>query len=397
MRISQRIQSLSASPIRKLIPYSAAAEARGKKVYHLNIGQPDIATPPQFLEAVSHYSSNVLSYGDSHGEPCLISAIQRYYHRLGIEYAPSEITITNGGSEALMIALLSLCDPDDELLVLEPYYANYTSFAKIGNIRVNAVSCVTGSNFEFPGEETIEKHITPRTKAMLLTNPGNPTGHVYSFDEMNVIAGIVLRHNLTLIADEVYREFVYGVPYKSFGAMPELRDNLVLVDSVSKRFSACGARIGALLSHSDEFNRQILKYCQARLCCPKLDQIGAAALYDAPQEYLEKVNEEYRRRRDTIEEELAKIPGVVCSKPLGAFYVKIKMPVDDAEKFAIWLLEHFDCDGETVMFAPGSGFYATPGRGRNEARLAYVLECDKLKRAIKILGEGLKAYPGRTA
>ena len=305
-----------------------------------------------------------------------------------------QITITNGGSEALLIAMMALCDPGDEILVFEPFYANYNALARALNITVRAITTHAENGYALPDEAHVERGITPRTKAILLTNPGNPTGRVYTPAEMELISRVVRRHNLALIADEVYREFVYEASYRSFGAMPELDEHLVLVDSLSKRYSACGARIGALLSRNKEFCAQIMKYCQARLCCPELEQIGAAALYATPKSYLDGVNAEYRRRRDTLRRELAKIPDVVCSLPQGAFYVMIKMPIDDAERFAIWLLEHFDSHGETVMFAPGSGFYATPGLGADEARLAYVLNCADLTRAIAILGEGLKAYPG---
>lgn len=364
MIISERISSLSASPIRKLNPYAAAAKAAGKKVYHLNIGQPDIETPAGFLDAIRRFDKKIIAYGDSHGNPRLLEAIRAYYQSWNMDYDIGQITITNGGSEALLIAMMALCDPGDEILVFEPFYANYNALARALNITVRAITTHAENGYALPDEAHVERGITPRTKAILLTNPGNPTGRVYTPAEMELISRVVRRHNLALIADEVYREFVYEASYRSFGAMPELDEHLVLVDSLSKRYSACGARI------------------------------GAAALYATPKSYLDGVNAEYRRRRDTLRRELAKIPDVVCSLPQGAFYVMIKMPIDDAERFAIWLLEHFDSHGETVMFAPGSGFYATPGLGADEARLAYVLNCADLTRAIAILGEGLKAYPG---
>lgn len=394
MIISQRIHHVEASPIRKLSPYAAAAVAEGKKVYHLNIGQPDIETPQLFLDAIRNCHQKVIEYGDSRGDPSLVKAIRDYYHRWNMDFENEEIIITNGGSEALLIAMMTLCDPGDEILVFEPFYANYSTFANVLNINIRAVVTTAEDGYQMPDEAAIEAKITPKTKAILLTNPGNPTGRVYTADEMKRVVKVVCRHNLALIADEVYREFVYGFPYTSFGTMPELREHLVLVDSLSKRYSACGARIGALLCHNADFCVESMKYCQGRLCCPELEQIGAAALYSTPVSYLEQVNAEYRRRRDTLEREIAKLPGVICSKPQGAFYVMIKMPVDDAEKFAIWLLESFNSKGETVMFAPGNGFYSTPGMGKDEARLAYVLNCNDLTRAIQILGEGLKAYPG---
>ncbi|MBO5493617.1 MAG: pyridoxal phosphate-dependent aminotransferase [Pyramidobacter sp.] len=394
MNVSERISNVFASPIRKLSPYAAAAKAAGKKVYHLNIGQPDIQTPPAFLEAIRAFDDSVIAYGDSRGDARLLDAIQKYYHDWGMDFDINEITITAGGSEALLIAMMGVCDPGDEILVFEPFYANYLSFANVLGVNMKAVTTKAEKGYELPGEAAVEACITPRTKAILITNPGNPTGRVLTSDEMELVARVVKRHDLALIVDEVYREFVYGFPFRSFGVMPGLEDNLIVVDSLSKRYSACGARIGALLSHNADFNEQIMKYCQARLCCPELEQIGAAALYSTPRQYLADVNDEYRRRRDTLEKALSKLPGVTFSSPQGAFYTMIKMPVDSAEKFAIWMLEQFDSHGETVMFAPGDGFYLTPGLGTDEARLAYVLNCADLERAIAIIGEGLKTYPG---
>ena len=394
MNVSERISNVFASPIRKLSPYAAAAKAAGKKVYHLNIGQPDIQTPPAFLEAIRAFDDSVIAYGDSRGDARLLDAIQKYYHDWGMDFDIDEITITAGGSEALLIAMMGVCDPGDEILVFEPFYANYLSFANVLGVNMKAVTTKAEKGYELPGEAAVEACITPRTKAILITNPGNPTGRVLTSDEMELVARVVKRHDLALIVDEVYREFVYGFPFRSFGVMPGLEDNLIVVDSLSKRYSACGARIGALLSHNAAFNEQIMKYCQARLCCPELEQIGAAALYSTPRQYLADVNDEYRRRRDTLEKALSKLHGVTFSSPQGAFYTMIKMPVDSAEKFAIWMLEQFDSHGETVMFAPGDGFYLTPGLGTDEARLAYVLNCADLERAIAIIGEGLKAYPG---
>lgn len=396
MRISQRVQNLSFSPIRKLVPYADAAKAKGKKVYHLNIGQPDIETPFQFMDSIREFDAKVIAYGNSKGEPFLIEAIRKYYADKGMQYAPEDIYITNGGSEALIFAVMGLCDVDDEIMVFEPYYANYTTFAKEFGAKINSVRTSVENGYHLPAVEEIEKHITPKTKAILLTNPGNPTGVVYTPEEMDMIAKLVLKYDLALIADEVYREFVYDGAYKSFGTMPELADNLIIIDSVSKRYSACGARIGCIISKNKEFCGQIMKCCQGRLCSPILEQVGAAALYTTPVSYLEAVNKEYQKRRDTIAKGLKALPGVEASDPKGAFYVMVKFPVDDAEKFAIWLLENFDIDGETVMFAPGNGFYSTPGYGVNEARLAYVLNCEDLKKAIYILGEALKVYPGKT-
>lgn len=394
MKVSDRISGVFASPIRKLSPYAAAAKAAGKKVYHLNIGQPDIQTPPAFLEAIRDFDDKVIAYGDSRGDAQLLKAVRSYYHDWGMDFDIDEITITSGGSEALLIAMMAVCDPGDEILVFEPFYANYLSFADVLNVNMKAVTTKAENGYALSGEAAVETVITPRTKAMIVTNPGNPTGRVLTSDEMDLIARVARRHDLALIVDEVYREFVYGVPFRSFGVVHGLEDNLILVDSLSKRYSACGARIGALLSHNEEFNAQIMKYCQARLCCPELEQIGAAALYSTPKSYLADVNAEYRRRRDTLEKALSWLPNVTFSSPQGAFYTMIKLPVDSAEKFAIWMLEQFDSHGETVMIAPGDGFYLTLGLGKDEARLAYVLNCADLERAIAIIGEGLKAYPG---
>ena len=395
MKISNRIQALTASPIRKLSPYADAAKSAGKKVYHLNIGQPDIATPAQFMASIREYKAPVIAYSNSKGEMFLLKAIQKYYAEKGMDYAIEDIFVTNGGSEALIMAVMALCDPGDEIMVFEPFYANYTTFCKEFGAKINAVPTSVDNGYHLPSEEEIEKHITPNTKAILLTNPGNPTGVVYTEAEQEMISRIVRKHDLALIADEVYREFVYDGAYRSFGTMPELDDNLIIIDSVSKRYSACGARIGCIISKNKELGKQIIKCCQARLCSPILEQVGAAGLYETPVSYLEDVNKEYKKRRDTIVAALKKLPGVKASDPKGAFYIMVNMPVDDAEKFAIWTLENFAIDGETVMFAPGNGFYNTPGAGVNEARLAYVLKSEDLERAIYILGEALKAYPGR--
>ena len=395
MKISDRALGMETSPIRKLAPYAEASKKKGKKVYHLNIGQPDIATSPKFMEAIRKFDQKVVAYGNSQGDVNLIKAIQKYYEAWGIHYETKNIYITNGGSEALEMAVFSLCDPGDEILVFEPFYANYTTFAKLGNAKITAVPTRAEDGYCMPDMATVEKYINGRTRAILLTNPGNPTGVVYSKQEMDMIAEIVKKYDIALISDEVYREFVYDGTYTSFGTYKELEQNLIMVDSVSKRYSACGARIGCVISKNKEFCAQFMKLCQGRLCAPAVEQVGAAALYETPASYLEEVNKEYKKRRDTIAAGLAKIPGLVSSQPKGAFYVMVKFPVDDAEKFAIWMLQDFDVNGETVMIAPGNGFYATPGKGVDEARLAYVLNCEDLERAMALLAEAVKQYPGR--
>ena len=396
MKISERALGMTASPIRKLVPYADAAKKKGKKVYHLNIGQPDIATSPKFMEAIRKIDQKVVAYGNSQGDMNLIKAIQKYYDSWDIHYETKNIFITNGGSEALEMAIFSLCDPGDEILVFEPYYANYTTFAKLASAKVTAVPTSAEDGYRLPDQATVEKYINDRTRAILLTNPGNPTGVVYTGQEMDMIAAIVKKYNIALIADEVYREFVYDGTYTSFGTYEDLEQNLIMVDSVSKRHSACGARIGCVITKNNELCAQFMKLCQARLCAPMVEQIGAAALYETPASYLEEVNKEYKKRRDTIAAGLARIPGLVSSQPRGAFYVMVKFPVDDAEKFAIWMLQEFDINGETVMIAPGNGFYATPGKGVNEARLAYVLKSEDLEKALALLAEAVKQYPGRT-
>ena len=393
MKISERALGMTASPIRKLVPYADAAKKKGKKVYHLNIGQPDIATSPKFMEAIRSFDPKVVAYGNSQGDMNLIKAIQKYYDAWGIHYETKNIFITNGGSEALEMAIFSLCDPGDEILVFEPYYANYTSFAKLASAKVTAVPTSAEDGYRLPDQATIEKYINGKTRAILLTNPGNPTGVVYTKQEMDMIAAIVKKYNIALIADEVYREFVYDGTYTSFGTYEELEQNLIMVDSVSKRYSACGARIGCVITKNNDLCAQFMKLCQTRLCVPMVEQVGAAALYETPASYLEEVNKEYKKRRDTIAAGLAKIPGLVSSQPKGAFYVMVKFPVDDAEKFAIWLLQDFDVNGETVMIAPGNGFYATPGKGVDEARLAYVLKSEDLEKALALLAEAVKQYP----
>ncbi len=395
MKISDRVLGMTTSPIRRLGPYAEAAKQKGKKIYHLNIGQPDIATSPKFMEAIRKFDQKVVAYGNSQGDMNLIKAIQKYYADWGMQYETKNIYITNGGSEALELAVFSLCDPGDEILVFEPYYANYTTFAKLATAKITAVPTSAEDGYRLPDQATVEKYINDKTRAILLTNPGNPTGVVYNKQEMDMIAEIVKKYNLALIADEVYREFVYDGTYTSFGTYPDLDQNLIMIDSVSKRYSACGARIGCVITKNAELCAQFMKLCQARLCAPTVEQIGSAALYDTPASYLEEVNKEYKKRRDTIAAGLAKIPGLVSSQPKGAFYVMVKFPVDDAEKFAIWMLQDFDVNGETVMIAPGNGFYATPGKGVDEARLAYVLNCEDLEKAMALLAEAVKQYPGR--
>lgn len=358
MHISQRTLHIPTSPIRKLAPIANRVE-KTKKIYHLNIGQPDIPTPESFFEGVASYHPKVVAYGKSQGDAKLLDGIQKYYASWGMDYTTDDIFVTNGGSEALSFAVMTTCDPGDNILMFEPFYANYKSFTGAYNVEIQGVPTSPATGYHLPDQDTIESYITDKTRAMLITNPGNPTGVIYTKDEMEMLARIALKYDMTLIADEVYREFVYDGQFTSFGTMHELDDNLVLIDSVSKRYSACGARSGCVITKNKALQQELLKCCQARLSCPNIEQLGAAALYTTPKSYWEGVKKEYTKRRDTIKACLAAMPGVISSDPKGAFYVMVKMPIDDTEKFAKWLLEDFDIDGETIMITPGNGFYAS--------------------------------------
>lgn len=395
MHISQRTLHIPTSPIRKLAPIANRVE-KTKKIYHLNIGQPDIPTPESFFEGVASYHPKVVAYGKSQGDAKLLKAIQGYYESWDMDYALDDIFVTNGGSEAISFAIMTTCDPGDNVLMFEPFYANYKSFTGAYNVEINGVPTSPDTGYHLLDQETVEKYINDKTRAILISNPGNPTGVIYTREEMDMLSRIVRKYDLALIADEVYREFVYDGQYTSFGRLRELDDNLVLIDSVSKRYSACGARSGCVITRNKALQQELLKCCQARLSCPDIVQLGAAALYTTPKSYWEDVKKEYTKRRDTIKGFLVQMPGVISSDPKGAFYVMVKMPIDDTEKFAKWLLEDFDIDGETVMITPGNGFYASDvTRGQDEARLAYVLNVKDLEKAMHILAEGLKQYPGR--
>lgn len=393
MKLSNRVLAMQESPIRKLVPYAEAAKKQGKTVYHLNIGQPDIETPSAFMEAVKNFDEPVIKYSFSQGDPKLIQSIMEYYKGYDMDFEEDEILITNGGSEALLFAIIAICDPEDEIIVPEPFYTNYNGFSGGVNVNINPITTTAENGFHLPSKEEIVAKIGPKTKAILFSNPGNPTGVVYTEEEVQMLADIAKEHNLYIISDEVYREFVYdGLHYTSFGNIKGIEDRVILVDSVSKRYSACGARIGSLASKNKEFRTQVLKLCQSRLCVPTLEQIGSTALYQVDKSYLEEVHEEYDRRRNIVYDTLSSIDGIICEKPTGAFYVVAKLPIADAEDFVIWMLKEFDHDGETVMFAPAAGFYSTPGLGLNEIRIAYVLNEDSLKRAMNILKEGLAEY-----
>jgi len=388
---------MQASPIRKLVPYAEAAKKAGKKVYHLNIGQPDIETPQAFFQAVKDFDSKVLAYSFSQGAPELIDAMIDYYKRYGIEYTQNQILITNGGSEALMFALIATCDIGDEVLVPEPFYTNYNGFSLPIGVKIAPMTTYAEEGFALPSLAKMKKYVNSRTKAILLSNPGNPTGAVYDKAQIDAVCSLALEHNLFIIADEVYREFIYdGLEYTSFGSCEIVADRVIIVDSISKRYSACGARIGSIASKNTALIANVLKLCQSRLCVPTLEMVGAVELYKTDDSYFAAVNQEYTIRRDIAYQALSAMPGVVCKQPKGAFYVIAKLPVLDAEDFVVWLLKDFDLDGETVMFAPAAGFYATPGMGVDEVRLAYVLKKEDLQKAMNILKYALEAYPQRT-
>lgn len=397
MQLSSRITSMQESPIRKLVPFATKAKAEGKNVFHLNIGQPDIETPKSFMESIRNFDQKVIAYSFSEGMPELIEAMIDYYKKYDMHYEKDEIIITNGGSEALLFSVIATMDPGDEVLIPEPFYTNYNGFTSAVDVKVSPITTTAEDGFHLPKRETIEELIKPRTKAIMLSNPGNPTGVVYTKEEVEMLSDLAKEYNLFIIADEVYREFVYdGLEFTSFGNMKDIQDRVIIVDSVSKRYSACGARIGSVACKNKELIAQILKLAQGRLCVATLEQVGATALYKTEQSYFKNVNEEYDRRRNIMMDALNNMPGVFCKKPTGAFYVNAKLPVDDAEKFVSWLLKDFDLEGDTVMMAPAEGFYSTPGLGKDEARIAYVLKEDDLKRAMEVLKAGLEAYPGKT-
>lgn len=393
MQFSSKALRCEQSPMRKFHPYAVAAEAAGKKIYHLNIGQPDVETPAALFETVRNFHEKTLAYAPSPGIPALIDAICHYYAGIDVEIGSENVLITTGGSEALQIAANCILDDGDEIIIPEPFYPNYNTFVSSAGAHIRPIPTGPEDGYFYADRAKIEAAITPHTRAILVTNPGNPTGTVLTRSEMEMLLDVARTHDLFLIADEVYREFVYtGEPLSSFAQLAHSEENLVLIDSVSKRFSSCGARIGCLISRNRDFLAQALKYCQARLSVATLDQLAAAALYSVDSDYFSAVREEYQRRRDTVVAGLKKIPGVICECPNGAFYLMAALPIDDAEHFQRWLLEEFDDHGETVMFAPGGGFYQTEGKGKNEIRIAYVLNQRDCARAIELLGLGIEAY-----
>ncbi|MGM9627367.1 MAG: pyridoxal phosphate-dependent aminotransferase [Faecousia sp.] len=394
MQISINANRCEPSPMRKFHPYAVKAQKEGKKIYHLNIGQPDLPTPKAYYEAIRSFDERTLEYAESPGKPILIDAVRNYYQGLGVDLDENDVLITTGGSEALLLTCLSILDPYTEVIIPEPYYPNYTTFVHAAGGVIRALPTNPWEGYRYAKRERIESLITKNTRAILITNPGNPTGVVLDQEEMRMIADIAKEHNLFLICDEVYREFCYddkfGVP--TMARFRDIDENLVIIDSVSKRFSACGARVGCVVTRNKELQQALLKFCQSRLAVATIDQIGAAALYSVDADFFLRSKAEYQRRRDTVIRKLRQIPGVVVEEPMGAFYLMASLPVDDADKFQYWLLEEFSDDGDTVMFAPGAPFYETPGKGINEVRIAYVLKQQDLERAMDVLAKGIACY-----
>lgn len=393
MELSNRVQAMQFSPIRKFNPIAQKAKDNGKKVYHLNIGQPDVETPACFMEAIKNFDQKVIAYAESGGLTVLQDAIIDYFKQYNMDYTRDDIIITSGGSEALTMIFLTIINDGNEILIPEPFYTNYHTFATSAGGKVVPITTKAEDGYHYAKREQIEAAITPNTKAICCISPGNPTGTVLTLDEIKLIGEIAKEHDLYIIADEVYREFAYdGREATSFGMVDDIADRVIIVDSVSKRFSACGARVGCVVSKNKDVMQGIMKIAQGRLCVPTVDQIGAAALYKLPSSYYDEVKAEYCARRDVVYEELMKIPGVVCQKPGGSFYITAKLPVDNIEDFLMFLLEEFEDNGETVMFAPAEGFYATPGLGKDEMRIAYVLNQEDMRRGVELIRLGLEAY-----
>jgi len=395
--VSKRGVRMPASPIRKLVPWADKAKSKGIKVYHLNIGQPDVPTPRVAIEAIQNIDRKILEYSPSEGIRSYREKLAKYYHKYKINIEADDIIITTGGSEAVTYAFLACLDPGDEIIVPEPSYANYTAFAIVAGAIVKTVPSKIEEGFSLPPIEKFEALITPRTKGILICNPNNPTGYLYTQSEMNAIRDLVKKYDLYLFSDEVYREFCYtGAPYISAFHLEGIENNVILIDSVSKRYSECGIRVGALITKNLAVRTSVMKFCQARLSPPLIGQIAAEASLDTPEEYMLEVYNEYVERRKFLIDGLNRINGVYSPIPMGAFYTVARLPVDDSDKFCEWLLSDFTYENETIFMAPASGFYTTPGLGKDEVRLAYVLKKEDLGRALKILEEALKVYPGRT-
>ena len=395
LTISHRGQQMPASPIRKLVPFAEAAKKRGTKVYHLNIGQPDIVTPEKILDAVRNSNFKVLEYSHSAGNASYRKKLVQYYSRAGINVTQDQIIITTGGSEAILFGFMACMDAGDEVIIPEPFYANYNGFAIEAGVVVKPITSSIETGFALPPIEDFEKAITKKTKAIVVCNPNNPTGYLYSKEEMEVLKQIILKHNLFLFADEAYREFCYEGTHTSAMHLTGVDENVVLMDTISKRYSACGGRIGAFVTKNKELLNSVMKFAQARLSPPSFAQILGEAAVDLPANYFDTTKAEYKKRRDSIVKRLNAIPGVFCPNPGGAFYAMAKLPIDDADIFCQWLLESFSHNGQTLMLAPATGFYSTPGLGKQEVRLAYVLNTDAINKAMDCLEKALQEYPGR--
>lgn len=396
LSISQRVNNMQASPIRRLVPLSDKAKKRGLKVYHLNIGQPDITTPDEIMESIKNFNEKVLSYGPSLGLLELRTELRKYFEKLDILLSEEDIMVTTGGSEAIIFAMMTITDPFDEILVPEPFYTNYNGFAAMSSIKIVPVPTSVEDGYSIPKKEEFLKRITPKTKAILYCSPNNPTGTVLSKEDIEMLVSIAKEYNLWILSDEVYREFIYdNMTHTSILHIKGCEDRVIMLDSISKRFSACGARIGCVVCKNKDVMNGMLKLGQARLCPPTIEQMGAIAAYKNVDKIVEKMIPEYEKRRNIVCEELSKINGVIFKKPTGAFYIMPKLPIDDANKFARWMLTEFSIDGATTMIAPGDGFYATEGKGKQEIRIAYVLKETDLKHAMNILVKGIEEYNKR--
>lgn len=397
MEVSKIASSLQFSPIRRFNPIAAEAAKSGVKVYKLNIGQPDVKTPDVFLDKIKNFDESVIAYQESQGDSALREAISKYFkNEFSVNFKPDEIITTMGGSEAITIMFACILNPDDEVLMPEPYYTNYSTFISTSGGKIKPVTTGPDDGYNYAKEELLEDAISDKTKAICIINPNNPTGYVLSEDEMEFIADFAIKHDLWIIADEVYREFVYdGKKAMTFASIERIKDRLIVIDSVSKRYSACGARVGFIASHNEEFMQSVLKFCQGRLCIPTIDQVGATVLFELPHSYYEEARDEYEARRDAAYEEISQIPDVVCVKPKGAFYLSAELPVDDAEDFLMFMLKEFRDNNETTMFAPCAGFYASEGKGKKEIRLAYVLNPKDMKRACELIKLGISEYNKR--
>lgn len=394
--ISKKAKTMPASPIRKLVPFSDAAKERGIEVFHLNIGQPDIETPGLALEAVRNYTEKVVKYSPSQGTLSYRKKLCEYYNKVGVHVEPDEMIITTGGSEALLMTFLTIMDPDDEVIIPEPFYANYNGFAKNVGVNVKPIYSSIETGFALPDIAEFEKAITPKTKAILICNPNNPTGYLYSKEEMETLRQIVLKYDIFLISDEVYREFCYeNATHYSAMNLKGIENNVVLIDSASKRFSACGIRIGRMITKNKELINAAMKFAQARLSPPTFGQVAGEAALDSPQSYYDDIVNEYESRRNVCIEAINNIEGAYCPTPKGAFYIVAHLPIDDSEKFCKWMLTDFNYNGKTVMMAPASGFYSTEGRGKQEVRISYCLKKENLAEAMMILGKALEVYPGK--